>query len=233
MTGVQTCALPICLTFGANTTIDLPTSEQAQFWGRIARWNIGGNMAEMLEGVGPGNLLLVLSASFRKDIGEVNPSVSPTSASGFTQATCRSSNQTDAGNCLTDLAPLNFAFIYGGSMRYFLGSFSIGLGVTFLSNFNHDLGDSDLEGTLEAGVPASEVGRGRWVTDAPPHTLLMFTSLGATYVVNKYLNVTASLSSFQSPIRYIGDNPRGLVFPFFDSAERSFTNANLSASFMY
>lgn len=225
------------LTFGANTTIDLPTSYQAQFWGRIARWNVGVNMAEMLQKVGPGNLLFVLFGTFRKDIGEVNPSVDQFSDAGNRISICRGANQTDAQTCFTDLAPLNFAFIYGGSTRYFLGKWSMGLGVTFVSNFNHDLGDSELPpGTTEGGIPWTDVADNASPfanPDAPPHTLLMFTSVDLTYVVSRYLNLSASLSSFQSPIRFIGDNPRGLAVPFFDSSERNTTNVALNATIMY
>lgn len=224
------------LTFGANTTIDLPTSDGAQFWGRIFRWNVGVNVADMFQKVGPGNLLFTASLTFRKDVGEVNPTVDPISDDGFQIANCRSANATDQGACFTDTAPLNFAFIYGGSLRYFLGSFSIGAGVTFLNNFFHDLGDSDLSGSLAADPnrPASElVNPSVNAQDAPNHSLLMFTSASATYVFNRYFNMSLGVSQFNVPIRFQGDNPRALVSPLFDSPERNTTTVNLGAVVMY
>lgn len=220
------------LTVGANTSVDLPTSENAQFWGRILRWNVGLNLADMISNVGPGNLLVTASFGFRKDVGEVNPTVGRTGGNGSNISVCRSSNQADSANCYTDLAPLNFGFIYGAGLRYFLGDFSLGGSVTFLNNFNHSLNDTEI-GQLEAGVGADGVRVSDYANDAPDHTLLMFTSLDLTYVISSHFNVSAGLSSFQVPIRYQGGNNKSVVSPLFDSPERNATSASLSFTAMY
>ncbi|MEL6184875.1 MAG: hypothetical protein AAFU79_09640 [Myxococcota bacterium] len=219
--------------FGANTSIDIPTSDQARFIGRIFRWNASVNASDMIPNVGPGSLLVSLFASFRKDVGEINPTVDPNTDSSASRGVCRSSNQDDLGNCLSDIATLNFGFTYGLSARYFLGPFSIGLGVTIFDLFFHDLGDSECEGALAGGINCSEIGTSSFALDAPPHSVLMASNIGATYVFNPMFNMSLSLSSFQAPFRYQDGNPRGLVFPFFDSPENNNTTVNLGLAVMY
>lgn len=219
------------LTFGANAIIDIPTSENAQFWGRIFRWNLGVNAVELLQNVGPGNLLITLFGTFRQDVGQMNPVVQR-ERENQQIAVCRNANQDDQGNCLTDVAPFAFGVVYGGSLRYLLGSFTMGFGVSLISNFGHQLRDSALGGTLEGGIPASQAGSSNNATDALDHTLFMFTSADVTYVVSQNMNVSLGLSAFQLPIRY-QDDGWGLVWPFFDSPERGFTNLALNFTFMY
>lgn len=220
------------LVIGANTSFDLPTSEQAQFWGRIVRWNIGVNAVDMLTNVGPGNLLMVAFLTFRKDFGQTNPTVPQFTDDGSRIAVCRSTNQDDAGNCFTDVAPLDFSLIYGGSLRYFLGTFSVGAGLTLLSNFSHDLGESEIDEPL-AATGDTQLGSSINALDAPPHALLAFTSIDVTYVFNANFNLSAGINSFQVPIRYQGNNPRAVVSPLFDSPERNATNLFLNATVMY
>lgn len=225
------------LTFGANSFLDLPTSENAQFWGRYLRWTIGVNAVDFIQNVGPGNLLVSASFNFRKDIGEVNPTVNELGNDGSIQAVCRGVNQGNADTCLTDLAPLNFAMFYGGSVRYFLGSWSLGLGITFVNNFNHSLNDSALDGTLEAGVPASSVSSSAFAQDAPDHSMLYSAGLSLTYVISKNFNVNAGISTFRSVYRGSTNedgefNPREVSLPF-DLLESGLTSANLSFTAMY
>lgn len=217
----------IGMTFGVNTSVDLPTSEQAQNWGRWFRWNVGFNMANMVQDVGPGSLLINAGFTFRKDVGEVNPTIDGTTDDGSQILACRTTNQSDTGACFTDVAPLNFAFIYGLSLRYFLGDVSLGLGATFVDNFNHSLNDSDT-----SGVPY-EVTESIYANDAPDHTFLMSLGADLTYVFSSNFNLSAGISSFQVPFRYQGDNPRAAVVPFFDSPEYNSTSVYLNATVMY
>ena len=229
------------LTLGAQTSIDLPTSELAQEAGRIFRWNVGFNAVDLLQGVGPGNLLVTAGLTFRKDAADINPSA-PIRSQGELLSACRESNQIDRNNCATNRAGLDFALLYGGSVRYFLGPWSLGASVTFVDNFFHDISQSELPERLEAG----EVTVGSSPNASPGATnrsILMAPSVSLTYVFSANFNASLGMSSFQALFqgsegdgnpRTVGDfNSREVPSPFFNDPIADATSVFAAFTAMY
>ena len=212
---------------GANTSIDLPTSLQAQALGRVFRWNLSANAARLFSGVGPGSLLLRVGVTARRDFGPAER-VDTTG-----RALCDSVSVNAQGDCLAGGTSEAFGLNASLSTTYFVGSFNVGIGLSFLNAWRYDASDSTVL-PLEAGDV--EVGRSPYARNAP-YSLIISTNVSVTYTATDHLLFTVGLSTAQGPVDKCNqsvddvdtDTGQCVQFPFFD-----FNNPtnNLSSFFM-
>ena len=217
------------LIFGANTSVDLPTSLQAQAQNRFLRWNISGNLARIFSGVGPGSLLLRLVTTVRFDFGDA--ALENTSNA----ALCNSVSVNDAGNCLSGRTGTTFGIIPGVSATYLVGDFNFAVGISFINTWLASASDSsipDLQATDDPNVTRSP--------NAPNNTnyvLVTSANVSMTYTATRNLLFTLGLSTAQAPVDKCNqdrndvsnDTGQCVRFPFFDFNNQT---DNLSTVFL-
>jgi hypothetical protein len=214
---------------GGRIDLALPTSQQAQAVGRILRADVRLDLIREFVGVGPGDLLLLLSTSFRKDFGD---------DAGFdrgeafrTGTYCRSIETVVSGDCQGGAA-LDFALIHRISLAYAIGNFSTTLAVVLFNNFFHDISNSDIATTPDGRV----IDQSPFVSNSADQRDNLFTFIRFAYLFLDNWSVGTGVSSlFDSPFVQNGDNSSSLRFPFFDTqtTSRNATTFFLDLSFMY
>lgn len=232
--------------FGFRSIGRLPTSDIAQAFDRVFRWDNGVTMTKPFANVGPGTVILSLAGTFRKDFGPKNPTIdvgeSPTAV-----AACATINQASAGACYSDIAPLDWAVITSLGARYLLNNgIGFNFGFSFLYNKNRNIQGGDLvfgedvfdtDGNL---IPTD--GEGRIVDSSEfatqdvgaDRSLLFFTSVSMSYVFNANWSVSGGMQTFQNAFVQSGDNSSAISNIFYaNDDETNATTFFLSGSFTY
>ena len=212
---------------GANTSIDLPTSLQAQALGRVFRWNLSANATRLFSDVGPGSLLLRVGLTARRDFGPAER------ADTTDRALCDSVSVNAQGDCLAGGTTEAFGLNASLSTTYFIGRFNVGIGISFLNAWRYDASDSTIP-PLEAGDV--DVRQSPYAGNSP-YSLIISTNISVTYTAADNLLFTLGLATAQGPVDKCNqavddiDNDTGqcVQFPFFDFNNQ--TN-NLSSMFL-
>jgi len=228
--------------FGFRSIARLPTSDLAQAFDRVLRWDNGLTATKPFPGVGPGTLILSLAGTFRKDFAPRVVTVDGGEFPSLAQI-CTSANQSDSGACLTDQTPLDWSWITSLGTRYLLNN---GLGFNFsFSAFYNKSRQSFVDGidnddlTDIDGVPVPTTGgdlsSSPFVSDSEvDRTLILLSTLSVSYVFNQNWSVSGGIQTFVNALIQRGDNSRSLAnFLFFDDAERNNTRFFVSGTFTY
>jgi hypothetical protein len=225
--------------FGARSIARLPTSDAAQAFDRVLRWDNGLTMAKPFPNVGPGTIILSYSTTFRKDFGPTNPTIdigeSPTQVS-----VCAAVNSGEAGSCASDIAPLDWAWINSLGARYLLNN---GLGFNFaisaLWNRFHDI-RFPVDSLVDVdGNPIPNVGNVDLNSDfallEDNKSLAIFTSISVSYVFNANWSISGGIQTFQNALVNTGDGNNTQVsnIVFANDPETNATNFFLAGTFTY
>jgi hypothetical protein len=191
------------LLFGYNTLFRLPTSPFAQAVDRVLRWDNSINVTRLFPNVGPGNVILVLSGTFRKDFAPNNPSFDEDErASIVANGVCSNQASRSDGTCASDQGSIDYGLIGSFRFRYLSNAhLNFSLGYALFYNVFSDLTNGSLDEDLNAlpGVPASEVvGNSVNSVDGGGASLLSSTTLTLQYVFNANLSASAGMSTFQN-----------------------------------
>lgn len=203
------------LIFGSNLLFSLPTGDLSRATDRILRTDLTANMTKVFSKVGPANLILGLSQSFRYDIGPSNPTLD-LGESPSRVLICDEGNTGDS--CFSTVSAVDWGATTTATARYLMNfglNFNFQFSLLYLQG--HDLRGGTLEEPLTASQGGSEIEVQDSVnsTTAAPGSLLHFTSISVGYAITSHWSVSTGLSTFQPILVQRGDNSSSPSNPFF------------------
>lgn len=211
--------------FSAFASVAFPTSEASLNANRIMSVSAGGTASRTFEDVGPGNLLLSLSISARKDFGDV------VLVDASSRAICRSPE------CLTGIAGYNWGFSPAFSVSYNWSPFSFGVRLSTSHGYRYNLSNTTTANVNGGTINGStyEPRRSPFAGDKANYSLMTHGTISASYTLNRYVSFTAGIDSFQPIDIQNADGSRSMRFPFFDfeSTADNFTSYFLDVSLSY
>ncbi|MEL7371814.1 MAG: hypothetical protein AAFN74_23015 [Myxococcota bacterium] len=219
---------------GANVSIDLPTSLQAQAQGRFVRTNLSGNAARIFSGIGPGSLLVRLTATARWDLGDV------VFTNTTNSALCNSVSVNSQGECLSGRTGNSFVFIPGVGLTYLWGRVNFAASISFINSWQYSSSNSIVP-RLTAGDNI-EPGRSPNALNDTPYSLITSTNLSVTYTASSNLLFTLGLATAQAPVDKCNqdrddfrDTGQCVQFPFFDfnNQTNNLSSFYLNTTLMY
>lgn len=200
----------------AGVGLTFPLSKLSRDQEMILGARVSAGLSRSFENLGPGNLTVSWTTGVRYN---VSPAARTYGAGEWATKVhnCDSINQTDKGECLSNLANPRWAFSNAFNVAYdFLDKFSASVDFMISNSIASRLNDSELPAQLRAGVAYDDTHSVNADSGLANRQDIWATNIELSYAIMDNLSVAFGLNTTQNPFIQSDDNSSALRNPIWD-----------------